>query len=153
MGLIRFLTLLALGCWIGSVAFFSFVVAPSVFRVLAPAEAGGVVGAMFPRYYAVGLVAAALALLGLLALGRATRRPAWRVAASAAAVGLGATAWAGGVVPPRAQRLRVEAQTAGRAPGDDADFRAAHREAVALNGAALLAALAALAATSAGLRE
>jgi hypothetical protein len=153
MAVVRFLTLLALGCWIGTIVFFSFVVAPTVFGLLGAAQAGPVVGALFPHYYALGVAGGALALAGLSILARVAPRRAWRVAAVMAAVGLVATAWAGGVVFPRAQRLRFAAEAAQRAAGDDAGFRAAHRDAVVLNGVALLAALAALGAASAALRE
>ncbi len=54
--------LLALTAWVGSMAFFSFGVAPIIFRVLG-AEAGGkFVRALFPRYYAWGATAGAIAL-------------------------------------------------------------------------------------------
>jgi hypothetical protein len=54
--------LLALSSWVGSVLFFSFGVAPLIFRVLG-AEAGGrFVRALFPRYYAWGVVSGAIAL-------------------------------------------------------------------------------------------
>ena len=45
--------LLALAAWVGSIAFFSFGVAPILFRVL---------GALFPRYYLWGTTAGAIAL-------------------------------------------------------------------------------------------
>ena len=54
--------LLALAAWVGSIAFFSFGVAPIVFRVLGP-EAGAKFGrALFPRYYLWGSMSAAIAL-------------------------------------------------------------------------------------------
>ena len=54
--------LLALTAWVGSILFFSFGVAPVIFRVLG-AEAGGrFVRALFPRYYAWGAVSGAIAL-------------------------------------------------------------------------------------------
>lgn len=54
--------LFALASWVGSILFFSFGVAPVIFRVLG-AEAGGrFVRALFPRYYAWGVVGAAVAL-------------------------------------------------------------------------------------------
>ena len=53
---------LALAAWVGSVAFFSFGVAPILFRVLG-AEAGGKFSrALFPRYYLWGATAGAIAL-------------------------------------------------------------------------------------------
>lgn len=54
--------LFALASWVGSILFFSFGVAPVIFRVLG-AEAGGrFVRVLFPRYYAWGVVSGAVAL-------------------------------------------------------------------------------------------
>lgn len=52
-----FVELLSLILWLGSVVFFSFVVAPTLFGVLGEG-AGRVVRAIFPKYYLVGLVCA-----------------------------------------------------------------------------------------------
>ena len=53
---------LAMAAMVGSIVFFSFVVAPIIFRVLG-AEAGGrFVRALFPRYYLWGAIAGAIAL-------------------------------------------------------------------------------------------
>jgi len=54
--------LIALTAWVGSVLFFSFGVAPIIFKVLG-AEAGGkFVRALFPRYYAWGYISGVVAL-------------------------------------------------------------------------------------------
>ena len=54
--------LFALASWVGSILFFSFGVAPVIFRVLG-AEAGGrFVRVLFPRYYAWGVVSSGIAL-------------------------------------------------------------------------------------------
>ena len=54
--------LVALTAWVGSILFFSFGVAPIIFRVLG-AEAGGkFVRALFPRYYLWGAISGAVAL-------------------------------------------------------------------------------------------
>lgn len=54
--------LLALAGLVGSIVFFSFIVAPVIFHVLG-AEAGGrFVRALFPRYYAWGAICGAVAL-------------------------------------------------------------------------------------------
>ena len=153
-GVLRFVHLLALGVWIGTVVFFSFVVAPALFAVLGPAHAGDVVGVIFPRYYALGTGSAVTALGCALALGRtATARGRWRGAAGAVALGLAVTLWAGLVVAPRAQRLRATLQARGEEPGADEEFRRLHGLAVALNGTALLAALTALGLSAAALRQ
>jgi hypothetical protein len=62
MAVVDTVYLLSLTAWVGSILFFSFVIAPIVFKVLG-AEAGGrFVRALFPRYYAWGATAGALAL-------------------------------------------------------------------------------------------
>jgi hypothetical protein len=153
-GFLRFVYLLALAVWIGEVVFFSFVVAPSVFGALGAERAGEVVGAIFPRYYALGGAAAAIAVVCGLMLTRQSAHPGrWLVAVVALAVGLGAMAWAGAVVHPRAQQLRAAIHAEGRAPGDDPLFQHAHRLAVTLNSVALLGGLAGLALTAAALRQ
>jgi len=153
-GLVRFLYLLALAVWVGEIVFFSFVVAPAVFRVLDPPRAGAVVGAIFPRYYALGTVAGAVALACALVLARRASKTAWWTGAVVMlGLGLAATLWAGRVVHPRAQRLRVALEARGEAPSADAAFRHAHRTAVVLNGAALLAGLAGFGFSAAALRQ
>ncbi len=139
MSIVRFLYLLALGVWIGEVVFFSFVVAPSVFGVLPSAEAGRVVGAIFPRYYALGAGAGTVALVCALVLGRQAAFARWWTAVVLAiGIGLACTAWAGVVVHPEAQRVRAAAEARGEAPAAVDEFRQAHRLAMILNSLALL---------------
>jgi hypothetical protein len=154
IGVLRFLHLLALGLWVGEIGFFSFVVAPVLFSVLPPERAGEVVSGIFPRYYALGTAYAVVALVTSLAIARHAAPPGWWTGIAACiALGLVATLWAANVVQPRAQRLRVMLQAAGRPPAEDDAFRRAHREAVVLNAAALLAALAGLGLTARALRQ
>jgi len=121
--------------------------------VRTPSDAAVAVGVSLPRYYALGVGAAATAVACAAVLARHAAAPGWwRAATVALALGLAATAWAGAVAHPRAQRLRA-AQAAGQAPADRDAFRAAHRLAVVLNGAALLAALAGLGLSAAALRQ
>jgi len=152
--LLRFVFLLCLGLWVGAIAFFSFVVAPAIFGVLEPARAGEMVGAIFPRYYAFGAGAAAVALVSGVVIARRATAPGWWGAAIVCiALGLAATAWAGTFVHPRAQRLRVALQASGRVPATDANFQRAHRTAVTLNAAALVAGVAGLGLSAAALRH
>jgi uncharacterized membrane protein len=154
IAVVRFLFLLAVGLWVGEIITFSFLAAPAIFAVLEPARAGEVVSAIFPRYYAVGTVAAATAVACAVVLGRhAARSGRWTVAVLCLAVGLGATLWAATVVHPRAQRLRVSLQARGEAPADSPEFRQAHRLAVLLNATALLAGVAGLGLAAAALPE
>jgi len=58
--LLHFLELAAIAVWLGAVVFFSFFVAPTLFRTLAPAEAGKSVRAIFPKYYLLGIICGSL---------------------------------------------------------------------------------------------
>jgi hypothetical protein len=129
------------------------VAAPAIFGVLGPARAGDVVAVIFPRYYAIGIGAAGVALTGAWLLGRRAVAPGlWSGAVVALALGFAVMTWAGGVVYPRARALRAARQAAGEStPGEE--FQRAHREAVLLNGAALLSGLAALGLSAAALRH
>lgn len=58
--------LLCLVNWVGSILFFSFGVAPIIFKVLKPESAAAFVRALFPRYYLWGAISAAVALPAML---------------------------------------------------------------------------------------
>jgi hypothetical protein len=62
LGLFDSVYVIALTAWVGSILFFSFVVAPVIFTVLGPEAGGKFVRALFPRYYAWGALAGAIAL-------------------------------------------------------------------------------------------
>jgi hypothetical protein len=152
-GLLRFCYLLALGTWIGEVIFFSFVAAPAIFAVLGP-RAGDVVGAIFPRYYALGMGAAGTAVASALLLARRAATPRlWMGAVVVLGLGLAATVVAGAVIQPRAQRLRASLHAAGEEPGANPAFRRLHGVAIALNGTALVAGLVGLGLSAAALRH
>jgi putative copper export protein len=70
---LRFVYLLSLVFWIGGIAFFSFIAAPSIFHALPRDEAGKVVMAIFPKYYWEGIICGALALTTSVVLGILTR--------------------------------------------------------------------------------
>ena len=98
--LINFIYLLSLVCWIGSIIFFSFFVAPVVFKTLERDKAGEVVGIFFPRYYMIGYVSGVLVLMALLLNGPAGLKwCAWGVM-------IVGTAYAGLVVNPKAKTLK-----------------------------------------------
>ena len=70
---LRFIYLLSIVLWIGGMAFFSFLAAPSIFHVLPREEAGKVVTDIFPKYYWQGLICGAIALATSVALGMRER--------------------------------------------------------------------------------
>ncbi len=55
---------LGLSLWLGSIFFLFVAIAPNVFKVLPPAQAGRLVHAIFPVYDGEGLVLGALMLVG-----------------------------------------------------------------------------------------
>ena len=59
---IKFIHLLSLAVWIGSIVFFSFIAAPTTFKALPRETAGDVVGKIFPQYYKLGCLCSILAL-------------------------------------------------------------------------------------------
>jgi uncharacterized membrane protein len=66
---IKFIHLLALIVWLGGMAFFSFIVAPSIFSALPTETAGNVVAAIFPKYWLIGYVCSGIILITLIVLG------------------------------------------------------------------------------------
>lgn len=123
----------ALGVWLGSIGFFSFVVAPRAFAVLEEDAAATLVNDVFPRYYLVGMgfgvVAIAAAVLG--GGGRTTV-----VVAAAAGVGVVTNAYARWVLVPRIQAAEGDA------------FQRYHGRSVALNLVTLVAVAAGLVAAA-----
>ena len=67
---ITFIHLMSLVVWIGSMIFFSFFGAPSIFKVLGRELAGDVVGDIFPKYWLIGYVCSTTALGSLMYLWR-----------------------------------------------------------------------------------
>jgi uncharacterized membrane protein len=71
--ILRFIYLLSVALWIGGMAFFSFMAAPSIFHVLPREEAGKVVADIFPKYYWQGILCGAIALATSVVLGMRER--------------------------------------------------------------------------------
>jgi uncharacterized membrane protein len=152
MGVAKAVFWLALVVWLGEIVFFSFVVAPSVFGALPQEIAGQVVGVIFPRYYGVGAVAGAIALVAafMLRSGTSATRP-WSAIVLMLAFMLVATLYAGRVIQPRAQTLRPQLHGATVDPAVRAEFDRLHRLAVQLNGGVLLLGIASVCIAAASL--
>ena len=117
----------ALGVWLGSIVFFSFVAAPTTFDVLGD-DAGQVVNAIFPKYYDFGFGLGAVAFLAAVVAGTLTSFDAVLVALLAlVVVGAALDGYARWVLIPKMERA-----------GDDA-FAQYHRQSVVLNGVTMLA--------------
>jgi len=129
---LRILAVVAIAGWLGIMAFFSFGVAPLVFRTIDRAVAGQAVAATLPRYYEWGLVLCGIALGAYVLQVVSGREGRWRPLIGAALCGAmcGLLMWASTVVLPRAE--------AARSVRDDEAFARAHRASVQLNTATML---------------
>jgi|SRR5579862_2264901 len=141
---VKWMYLMALIVWLGEVVFFSFVVAPGVFRTFPPpaVEAGRVLNEIFPTYYKIGYVCGTVLLItSLLLLSPASAR-LWLGVGSLVVVGmLAATLYAGMIILPRATALRPQIHDP-TAPAAKQEFDRLHHLAVTLNGGVLLGGIA-----------
>lgn len=139
MTIVLFFYLLALVCWLGGMVVFSAVIAPVVFTTLSRPDAGRLVAAIFPRYYVLGYVCGAIALISAIWLAVArVPRASWTLAAILLAVALGCTAYAGVVVRPQVDAIRTVTEEANPDPVRHAEFDRLHHLSVMLNGGAML---------------
>ena len=136
---INFIYLLSLVCWVGSIIFFSFFVAPVVFKTLEREKAGELVGIIFPRYYMICYVCGVLVLVTLLLTGPETVGLKW----CAWGIMMLGTASAGLGVNPRAKTLKEKLKDASETekPDLEARFKTLHSLSVKLNAAVLFAGL------------
>ena len=125
----------ALAAWVGAILFFSFGVAPIIFRVLGAESAAKFVRALFPRYYAWGVGATAIALPALIC-GPLTypelRGASVGLQAALIVVGLLLMLYCGNSLTPAINAAR----DAG--PSEAGRFDRLHKRSVQLNGVALL---------------
>lgn len=68
----KFFHFMSLIIWIGTITFFSFFGAPSIFKVLDRDLAGDVVGDIFPKYWMIGYICSPIALGTLLFLQKSS---------------------------------------------------------------------------------
>ncbi|GMR04696.1 MAG: DUF4149 domain-containing protein [Thermodesulfobacteriota bacterium] len=107
VGIAKFIHLLSIVVWLGALVFFSFFAAPSIFKVLPREEAGTVVGAIFPKYWAIGYVSSSLAIIALLVVSYIEKSfPAIRLLLLAAMTVI--TFYSGLTVGARARTLKAD---------------------------------------------
>jgi uncharacterized membrane protein len=127
--------------WLGAMAFFAFIVAPAAFGTLEREQAGRLVSAVFPRYYAfsagLGVIAVAACLARPLAAGGRARD--WLPLGLALSM-LCLTLYAWMVILPAAHAAREAAKQAGAvASAEAARFARLHRVSSLLNGLVMIA--------------
>jgi Domain of unknown function (DUF4149) len=157
LGIFDSVYLIALAAWVGSILFFSFAVAPIVFKVLGAESGGKFVRALFPRYYLWGVICSATALpsliCGVLSFPE-LRGPMVAVQAGLIVAGLLIMLYCGNTLTPAINAARDGgASTSQR-------FNRLHKRSVILNAVVLLIGLALLVAfairkgpTTSGIKE
>jgi uncharacterized membrane protein len=145
--LLRFLQIFALGTWVGSIIFFSFVVAPGLFGILASRdEAGAVVGYSLDRLHTWGVAAAIVYLIAAVWLGKSPKALI-RPAAIGAILMLLLTIGSAHIVIPRMDALRLKMPSMETTPASNpqrAEFDRLHGISVGMEAGVLLLGIAAI---------
>jgi len=144
---LRFVQVFALGTWVGSIIYLSFVVAPGVFGLLANRDqAGSVVGLVLGRLHHLGVIAAVIYLVAGSGIGRSFKALV-QPAALCVILMLALTIVSQRVVTSRLAGLRTEMGSVDATPRDNSlrvEFDKLHQVSVQLEIATLLAGIAAL---------
>lgn len=119
LNLLEILVALAWALWLGSIVFFSFVVAPTAFAALGREDTTRLLRLLFPRYYLFGLICGGSALL-LCLVFRADLRITLPIGASF-------------IVVAYARQQLLPAIEAARNSEDTEQFATLHRLSVQLN--------------------
>jgi hypothetical protein len=144
---LRFLQVFALGAWVGSIIYFSAVVAQGAFRTLPTIDdAGRLVGFTLGGLHSMGVIAAVIYVVASLALGRSLKALV-QPAAIGVILMLILTLVSQRIVIPRMDLLRAQmGSVAATAVGSPlrVEFDRLHGVSVNLEGAVLLIGIAAL---------
>ncbi len=148
---LKFVYILSVCFWIGSIFFFSFFAAPSIFKVLPREEAGNVVSYIFPKYYLVAYICGGAAIASTLLLRiiyehRGGILFGLRLGALLAMLGL--ALYAGEVLRPKAAQVRAEMRSLAEAspnyPAAQDKFRKLHARSALTNSAVFILGIAIL---------
>ncbi len=130
----------AMSFWVGSIAFMSFIVAPTLFRELPREIAGEFVSKLFPHYYILSYVCGSLAFVSLLLKGILGTPFPW-VRLALIVVMLGCATYAGAKVHPDAHLAKTVIKSMEDSPEKEIkekEFSKLHRLSVILNSIVLL---------------
>lgn len=148
MSIVRFLHLLSLVVWIGGITFFSFIAAPSIFKVLPRETAGEVVGEIFPKYWAIGYICSITALITAVILFLQERTAQWLspfgIMIGLLVIMIGLTFYSGHVVGAKAREVKAKIRIVEDPAQKEilkAEFKTLHRRSTILNGVILLSGL------------
>ena len=148
---LRFIYILSVCFWIGSIFFFSFFAAPSIFKVLPRETAGNVVSDIFPKYYLVAYICGGAAIITTLLLRMISGQSGsilFVVRMSALVIMLGLAVYAGAVVRPQAVEARTEMRSlteeSPNYPASQEKFKKLHARSAIINSAVFLLGIAIL---------
>ncbi len=145
--ILRFIEVFALGTWVGSIIYLSFVVAPGAFGVLQSRDqAGLMVGYSLARLHYLGMVAAVLYLVAGLLLGQSLKA-FLQPAMIGVVLMLLLTVVSQTRVTPRLAELRTEMVSVDATPKDNplrVEFDRLHRVSVRIEVVVLVLGIAAL---------
>ena len=137
---LKFLLTLSISFWVGSIFFFSFFAAPSIFKILPRETAGDVVSDIFPKYYLVAYIcgsAAVLASIVLLVIGNHKIAGLHGLRTLALLIMLGLALYAGQSIRPQAVEVRAEmrsvAEDSPNYPELRKSFGKLHKQSVIIN--------------------
>jgi len=111
-----FLYRLALACWVGGAALFTFVLTPTIFRSYTRDVAGGIVGVLFPGYFKWGLACGAVALASMFLMSAPRHKT---LAVAVIVVMLSLTAIQAFVIEPRAVEIKKNIASFETTPKED----------------------------------
>jgi uncharacterized membrane protein len=145
---IKWLYLLTLAVWIGSIVFFSFAVAPTVFKTLKTEDAAALIRQIFSKYYFIGILCSGVGIVcvGLLLADRSFGKwPAILTLLLLAGMG-GTDLWLRQGVMPHMNHLRDQraaVENSGKPPDEELEreWKALHSLSVQMNGVVLLCGL------------
>jgi hypothetical protein len=138
--LLNILFLLPLTLWVGSIFFFSFFTAPTLFRELPKEIAGEFISKLFPQYYTLGYTTLSLAFLSLTFRGFLEKPFPW-VRILLLVIMIGCTFYAGTKIHPRAHLVKTVIRSMEDGADKDAkqvEFDKLHRISVILNSVVFL---------------
>lgn len=132
----KYLHLLTLVTWLGSMIFFSLVAAPAIFKGFEKKQAGEIVGVLFPKYFLLEEIAAvvAIATLGFIAT-KIGFGGGVKVGFILLALMGGLVFYSGMVNGPRAREVKMEIRAA---EGDEAKVAELKKEFGKLHGVSVL---------------
>ncbi len=112
----KFLYRLAIACWVGGTALFTFVLTPTIFKSYNRDMAGEIVGVLFPGYFKWGLLCGVIALATMF-LSSAVKHKTIAVVIIVAMLVI--TSFQAFVIEPKAAAIKKEIPSFETTPKDD----------------------------------